>query len=106
MCVVKPGFFHQIGFCTEKKVYFLFLFSALVSLACCGRTSPQWLKVNAGGESAAAEEEWQRLTQAGNSYRLDAHTGLNSFSLCKGVKRGHSVDKKICTIGGIVPPET
>lgn len=57
-CALKPLCFvgtARTCFCVTGKVFYLFLFSALVYFACRGRMFPQRLKVNAGGESAAAE---------------------------------------------------
>lgn len=45
----------QVCFCLKEKVLFLFLLSAFVYFACCGKMSPQWLKVNAGGGICSSE---------------------------------------------------
>lgn len=57
LCAQASVFFcaARTCFCVARKVFYLFLFSALVYFACRGGTIPERLKVNAGGESAAAE---------------------------------------------------
>lgn len=59
----------------------------------------RWRGICCCGSEKSGRDSPKQITRIG----VDTHTGWNSF-LCNGVKIRHSGNKKICTIGGIVPP--